>query len=55
MAPFFKTLFGDVCNIAVVAILLAIEIVLVHTGYGREATIVMPLATMVGVTWLAPR
>jgi hypothetical protein len=55
MAPFFKTLFGDVRNIAVVAILLAIEIVLAHTGHGREAIIVVPLATMAGVTWLTPR
>ncbi len=55
MAPFLKTLFGDVRNVAVVATLLAIEIVLVRAGHGREATILVPLATMVGVAWLAPR
>lgn len=55
MAPFLKTLFGDVRNVAVVAVLLAVEVVLIHTGHGREAVIVVPLATMAGVTWLAPR
>jgi hypothetical protein len=55
MGPFIKTLFGDARNVAVVAILLAIEAVLIHTGHGREATILVPLATLVGVAWLAPR
>lgn len=55
MGPFLKTLFGDARNVAVVAVLLAIEVVLVRTGHGREATVLVPLATMVGVAWLAPR
>lgn len=55
MAPFLKTLFGDMRNVAVVAVLLAIEVVLVRTGYTREAVILVPLATMAGVTWLALR
>ncbi len=55
MGPFLKTLFGDVRNVAVVAMLLALEVVLVHTGHGRGATILVPLATMAGVAWLAPR
>jgi len=55
MGPFLKTLFGDARNVAVVAVLLAIEVVLVRTGHGREATVVVPLATMAGVAWLAPR
>lgn len=55
MAPFFKTLVGDVRNVAVVAALLAIEILLIRAGHGRGATILVPLATMAGVTWLAPR
>ena len=55
MGPFLKTLFGDARNVAVVAVLLAIEVVLVHTGHGREATVLVPLATMAGVAWLAPR
>lgn len=55
MAPFLKTLFGAVRNVAVVAMLLALEVVLVHAGYAREAAIVVPLVTMAGVAWLAPR
>jgi hypothetical protein len=55
MAPFFKTLFGDTRNIAVVAVLLALEATLIHIGHGREATILIPLVTMAAVTWLAPR
>ncbi len=55
MGPFFKTLFGDARNVVVVAVLLAIEVVLVRTGHGREATVLVPLATMAGVAWLAPR
>ena len=54
MGPFLKTLFGDARNVAVVAALLAIEAALVRTGHGREATLLMPLATMAGVAWLAP-
>ncbi len=55
MGPFLKTLFGDARNVAVVAVLLAVEVVLVRTGHGREATVLVPLATMAGVAWLAPR
>ena len=55
MAPFLKTLFGDARNVAVVAVLLAIEAALVHAVHGREATVLVPLATMAGVTWLVPR
>jgi len=55
MGPFLKTLFGDARNVAVVAVLLAIEVVLVRTGHGREATVLVPLATMAGVAWLVPR
>ena len=55
MGPFLKTLFGDVRNVLVVAVLLAIEVTLARTGHGREAVILVPLATMAGVAWLAPR
>lgn len=55
MAGFLKTLFGDARNVAVVAVLLAIEAIMVRAGYGRAATVLVPLATMAGVTWLAPR
>ena len=55
MGPFLKTLLGDARNLAVVAVLLAIEAVLIHTGHGRAATVLAPLATLAGVAWLAPR
>lgn len=55
MAAFFKTLFGDARNIAVVAVLLAIEVFLVHTGHGAAAILTVPVATLAGVAWLATR
>ena len=55
MGSFLKTLFGDAHNVAMVAVLLAIETVLIHAGRGGEATIMVPLATMAAVAWLAPR
>ncbi len=55
MGPFLKTLFGDTRNVAVVAVLLAVEVLLIRTGHGREAAVLVPLATIAGVTWLAPR
>jgi len=55
MGPFFKTLFGDFHNIAVVAGLVAAETLLLHFGLGRAATVLVPVAAMAGVAWLAAR
>ncbi len=55
MGPFIKTLFGDARNVAVVALVVAIGWALIHSGFGREAVLLIPVATMVGVAWLAPR
>jgi hypothetical protein len=55
MGPFVKTLFGDARNVAVAAVLLAIEAMLIHAGYGREATILVPVATFASAAWLAHR
>ncbi len=55
MGPFVKTLFGDARNVAVAAVLLAIEAMLIHAGHGREATILVPLATFASAAWLAHR
>lgn len=55
MGPFLKTLVGDTRNAVVVGVVLAIEFALVRMGLARAAVIVIPLATMVGVTWLASR
>jgi hypothetical protein len=55
MGPFIKTLFGDARNVAVVASLIVSEFVLVHAGFGREAALLVPFATMAGIAWLAAR
>ena len=55
MAAFTETLFGDRRNVAVVAVLLLLDAALVRTGHGGAAAILVPLATLAGVTWLAPR
>lgn len=53
MGPFVKTLFGDARNVAVVAMLLVLEVVLLRAGYGHAATVLVPLATFAGVAVLA--
>ena len=55
MGPFFKTLFGDARNVAVVVAILLLEAALIRFGLGREAVFLVPLATMLGVLYLAPR
>lgn len=53
MAGFIKTLFGDIRTMAIVAGVLAIEAGLVHTGHGTTAAILVPVATLAGVAYLA--
>ena len=55
MGPFIKTLFGDARNVLVVASVVVLEFVLIRSGLGREAALLVPAATMAGVVWLAPR
>ena len=55
MGPFIKTLFGDARNVLVVAAVVVLEFVLIRSGFGREAVLLVPIATMAGVVWLAPR
>ncbi len=55
MAPFLKTLFGDARNVAVTAVVLAIEVALIRTGHGREAALLVPAVTLAAVAWLATR
>ncbi len=55
MGPFVKTLFGDARNVAVVAAVVALEFALVRSGHAREAALLVPIAVMAGVVWLAPR
>lgn len=55
MNAFFKTLFGDWLNLGFVAVVVAVEFLLVHTGFGAEAGYVTPIIVMGGVSWLATR
>ena len=55
MKAFFKTLFGDWVNLSFVAVVVAIELGLVHTGHSPEAGIAVPLVIMAGIGWLATR
>jgi hypothetical protein len=52
---FYKTLFGDVRNVGVVAVLVAIEAMLLYSGHGREAVYIVPALILVGIGWLALR
>lgn len=53
MRAFFKTLFGDVRNIAGVAAVVAVAAGLTATGHGAWAVVAMPVACLVAVAWLA--
>jgi hypothetical protein len=53
MGTFIKTLFGDARNFGVVLTIIMLELVLVRSGLGREAVLLVPLATIGGVAWLA--
>lgn len=53
MGPFIKTLFGDARNVGVVVTIIMLELVLVRSGLGREAVLLVPVAAIGGVAWLA--
>ncbi len=53
MGPFTKTLFGDARNVGVVVTIIMLELGLVRLGLGRGAVLLVPVATMGGVAWLA--
>jgi hypothetical protein len=55
MKAFWKTLFGDLRNLGVVAALMAVETALVYGGHGSDAVFVMPPLVLAGIGWLAPR
>lgn len=55
MKALFKTLFGDGLNIGLVMAVLAVEALLVYSGYSRDAGVVVPLVILSGVGWLATR
>lgn len=53
MKAFLTTLFGDLRNCCVVAVLLASEAAMVHGGLAREAAFAVPVLTLAGIFWLA--
>ncbi len=55
MKAMFKTLFGDSINMAFVAAVLALEALLVHGGFARDAAFAVPVAILAGIGWLASR
>lgn len=55
MNAFVKTLVGDVWNISVVAVVMAVGVVLVASGNAAAAAFVVPPVTLAGIAWLARR
>jgi hypothetical protein len=53
MNAFFKTLFGDPATIAVVAIVMAAEVMLVAGGQPVLAALIVPVLVLAGTAWLA--
>lgn len=53
MKALVKTLVGDRRNVAVVALIVAIEVLLVHLGVARDATVAVPPLVLAGIAWLA--
>jgi hypothetical protein len=55
MNAFLKTLFGDAGTVAVVATVLAAEVLLADSGHAASAAFVVPLLVLAGTAWLARR
>jgi hypothetical protein len=55
MSAFLKTLFGDAGTVAVVAIVMAAELLLVVNGQVATATFAIPCLVLAGTAWLATR
>jgi 2-hydroxychromene-2-carboxylate isomerase len=55
LKAFFKTLFGDVRNIAGVAVVVAVAAALTGTGHATSAVVAMPAVCLAAVAWLAGR
>ncbi len=53
MNAFFKTLFGDPATIAVVAVVIATEVLLVACGQLILAALIVPVLVLAGTAWLA--
>jgi hypothetical protein len=55
MTALFKTLFGDAANIAVVAIVMSVEVLLVANDKAALATFTVAPLVLAGAAWLAKR
>ena len=55
MSAFLKTLFGDMGTVAVVAIVMAAELLLVANGQVSSGTFAIPCLVLAGTAWLATR
>jgi hypothetical protein len=53
MRAFFKTLFGDLHNLAFISAVVGAAAVLVHLGYGHEAVYALPVFLLAGIAWFA--
>ncbi len=55
MMALFRVVLGDGRNVAVVALALLLEAIFVRSGLAPAAAILVPLAILAGVGWLAAR
>lgn len=55
MSAFYKTLFGDAATIAVTALVMVAEVVLVAADQVGWAVVVVPAVVLAGTAWLAQR
>lgn len=55
MRAFVKTLVGDVANLSVVAVIIAVEAVLLIAGHAAAMAYIVPPVALAGVAWLATR
>jgi hypothetical protein len=55
MSAFLKTLFGDAGTVAVVAVVMAAEVLLVAADQGSSAAFAVPCLVLAGTAWLAQR
>jgi hypothetical protein len=55
MSAFFKTLFGDIGTVAVVAIVMAAEVLAATAGHAAAAGFAVPALVLAGTAWLAGR
>ena len=55
MNAFFKTLFGDFANLALVSAVVGAAALMVHFGAGKDAVYAVPAVLLLGAGWFAMR